>query len=84
MTMSRKAPRGQRFQHQNRPLKKESGKKKAIMAMTKYPSTGKNKPPIIISGNNQTITIWVILGFNFYLLFTSKKDRAIFLLGLFV
>jgi len=33
--ISKKAPRGQRFQHQYRPLKNERTKRKNIMAITK-------------------------------------------------
>lgn len=59
ITISRKAPLGHRFQHQYLALKKESVRKKAIMATTKYPSRGSNRPPMTINGRNQTITICV-------------------------
>lgn len=39
-TISKKAPRGHKFQHQYRPLKKDSVKKKTAMAITKYPMNG--------------------------------------------
>lgn len=55
-TISKKAPRGHKFQHQYLPAKNDNAKKNAIIATTRYPSHGLNRPPITISGRNQTIT----------------------------
>jgi hypothetical protein len=55
MAISKKAPLGHKFQHQYRPLKKDRIKKNAIIATTKYPSIGINKPPITIIGRNHII-----------------------------
>ena len=52
---SKNAPLGHRCQHQYRPLKKDSTSRNAIMATTRYPKSGTNKPPTTIRGNNHTI-----------------------------
>lgn len=53
--ISKKAPLGHKFQHQYLPLKNDSGKKKTIIATTRYPSHGLNNPPITMTGRNQAI-----------------------------
>jgi hypothetical protein len=61
--ISKNAPRGQRCQHQYLPLKKESTRKKAIIATTIYPKKGKNRPPITIRGKNHIIIYWECFAF---------------------
>lgn len=54
-TISRNAPRGQSLQHQYLFAKNDRTRKNAIIAATSKPNTGKNNPPMTISGKNQSI-----------------------------